>query len=547
MIAHHNHYKRLLISRHLSIVLYPFYFSLSYTTAMAESKSPVNTVKTWMVLDTIPNKLLDRFRLCNDEGGEELARYDIEPYRGSGFDPERDEQRFAAFTNWAKTIACYNVPNAVKIWQFNLDPEVARVKKPFYESFYGVRLVEWIRTRSDNTTAPGEIEDSSEPELNGSDEKSWAEYEKRKEANLKERKAAQAKLTAWTRQRVKGQHRGDWSGVEAEETSRFFVQMPDYCFTGDDLEPEKYQPQDAFSECSKGCFDMSMQPMGDTYLEFSCTCVPHHDSQRWRAYFYEPRPMRSYSREHDSKKRKRHPSTEEETEHERQAKRRTAAFSHAMGPPIQRIQPSISQPGQSPLSSLRQSPPCADSSHTQTTEIISISSSSSSSDGFSSEEEQEESAQEAHVQEEIVPKGAAPEELVQEKPSQEEPTQEKPNQEAPAPESPVENIASVQQAQEQLTRAEAAQEPTQEARVQQGPAKEPEEGKANEETGEQPDQEENVEEDSEAETADSSSTDSSTLSSSLDSEELNELGQGTEVWKGQQKRIGLKHKKMEDL
>lgn len=291
--------------------------------------------KTWMVLDPLSYSPLDRLYLCPDLPAG-LDHYNLTYHPEIGTHPTEQQQKLQAFEKWARSVFPIKAPNEAEIWQVDLDPEEVISKKDFYESFYGIKFVGCTRKTPEIDNAAREVEEDHKFEDKGQGN---TKPQIQEEGKAKGRALFVQHSDAMNKDQVKAKAKEssafEWdaesNGLTTKQTNRYFVQMPNYCFVKDDLEPARREASDAFGECSRLTFNISMQRVHGVWLDFRCIAnnQPRHEPQHWRAYLYELRPMRPYARnlgERDKRKRKCHPLTEEETEDEYQAKRRWSAF-----------------------------------------------------------------------------------------------------------------------------------------------------------------------------------------------------------------------------
>jgi hypothetical protein len=488
--------------------------------------SRTSKVKTWLVQDPLSHIRLPRFYLCHfDEpesksGANGLNYYTMTYHPETKAKPSEQEKKLRAFEHWAQAICLRNVPNEVEMWQVDLTSEEAEEKKPLYESFFGIKLVEWTqkipyvhrarmgeaRPQPKPSKVTGEEESTKGAVRSGRVESTSKvkSKEKMKEKALpktrnfhgvqlegmndEERKAEITRVeneVAWAKQRGTKKIVRGWdlerAGLKQKGTSRYFVQMPDYCFIGDDLEQENRQAWDTFGECMvKSNFHMSLQRVQGFWLDFKCNIRASHECTQWRAYLYEPRPIRPYDEKLSSRKREHHLMTEEETEYEHRAKRRWLEYQgklvtrpqasapvnqrHHAGPRLGHFRrassmpamsvpastkPGLPQSSQSSVSSQREEPsPNANSSLTHTPkiiamsspEIITITSDPESSKYESDEEETGNLPEEAPAPEKTPPEkpnSSTPKEPAKNEDTQKQPATEKLTSKEPASRKPI--------------------------------------------------------------------------------------------------------------
>lgn len=314
------------------------FFSEVRRPSADKPSSRAGNIKTWMVLDTLSFNHLPKFYLCYDDLQlpEALDHYAITYHLEIGARLTERYRKLQAFENWARSVFLRIVPKEVEIWQVDLGRDEDHVKKTFYEDFYGIELVQFTRNLPSIDHPRREekdrlqLESGREVEMNGRTgvrKPQLGSKAKLEIGPMQGGRNARAKIQVL--KGITNEWNAEEDGWENEQTGRYFVTMPDYCFIGDNLKQEQRKLCDAFGECSKATFNTAMQLVEEgEYINFKCTLndLPGHGFQQWRAYLYQLRPMRPYDRPNDNEKRKRHPLTEEETKYERRAKRRWSAY-----------------------------------------------------------------------------------------------------------------------------------------------------------------------------------------------------------------------------
>jgi hypothetical protein len=490
-----------------SVILY------SFPAAMTSYRSSVNT---WVVSDCIPHIRLHRLP------------FDYIISQPRIIVPQRQMQTgvsgpLNAFKKWIEAVGRHNVPNMATIRKYGRKPEQVESK----ESFYGFRLTELVRTNSIEKEVPTEIYDSDE--------------------------------------------NGTSTAAQLPTTVRYFVYMPDYCVTGANLEgdTDRRQSHDTFAECSGEDFHESMQQVPHAYLEVRCGGPNATGVHRWRAELYQPASRQSQAdveanvtgemdieevgqqprpaKAQGSKKRKEFgsPKGTQNTEDPHADKRRRLSRDHRRDF-HQRSDESRSSkaPGYS-------------EADIEEHEALSLKISAwdrllamrrgyrkSNHQGGLAKPDKEAAAESQTLPSRLSQTSGQ---------EQEEPVEMYEDGLAEAFHSHGHESAQAyatqlpqpSQSHQQSSQPDQNQEDTPRESSQNTKASETQTQAAEGEDGEQTSQKEDTQT---AENVASSDSDTdSTLSSSLDSEELRELGEGTEKWDGAQRKIGRRMKRWEDL